>query len=143
MIYVKINDMQYPASITGKIHDSDWDNRESKAIELEMSYSNAINTFVNNAQWYIVQEVEEVVENIIEETIERTDEETGEIITETIEKPIFQTIIKQEFYDNSEYSLAGDIIDHRNGKVTVKMGKPTETEQLQAVVDELLLEVLA
>lgn len=33
-----------------------------------------------------------------------------------------------EEYDNCEYSLAGDIIDHRNGFVTVKMGKLTDLE---------------
>lgn len=31
-------------------------------------------------------------------------------------------------YDNSDYSVAGDIIDHRDGTLTVKMGKPTDLE---------------
>ena len=50
------------------------------------------------------------------------DDDNGEVI--------FETVIEQETYDNSEYNIAGDIIDHRNGKVTVKMGKPTAEEQL-------------
>lgn len=31
-------------------------------------------------------------------------------------------------YDNSDYSVAGDIIDHRDGTLTIKMGKPTDLE---------------
>ena len=31
-------------------------------------------------------------------------------------------------YDHSDYSLAGDIIDHRDGTISVKMGKPTDLE---------------
>lgn len=33
----------------------------------------------------------------------------------------------QEF-DNSDYCLAGDITDHRDGTITVKMGKYTDLE---------------
>ena len=32
--------------------------------------------------------------------------------------------------DLSEYSIAGDIVDHRDGTITVYMGKPTDTETL-------------
>ena len=32
-------------------------------------------------------------------------------------------------YDKSEYSIAGDIIDHRDGRITVYMGKMTEHEK--------------
>ena len=35
-----------------------------------------------------------------------------------------------ETYDNSAYSVAGPITDHRDGTVTVKMGKPTAAELL-------------
>lgn len=31
-------------------------------------------------------------------------------------------------WDNSEYSVAGDITDHRDGSITIKMGKPTDLE---------------
>lgn len=34
---------------------------------------------------------------------------------------------EQEF-DNSDYCLAGDITDHRDGTITVKMGKYTDLE---------------
>lgn len=120
-VYININDIQYLASITGKLNDKDWDNRESKAITLEMPYSDAINTFTDDVNWSIVQDVEELIETI--------DEETGDVLHETV--------MKQEFYDNSDYSIAGDIIDHRNGTITVKMGKPTAQEIL-AMLEEVL-----
>lgn len=33
-------------------------------------------------------------------------------------------------YDNSDYCIAGDITDHRDGTISVKMGKPTDLEDL-------------
>ena len=121
-IRVEINGVQYPASITGRLNDKDWDNRASKAIELEMAYADALGIFVNDVQWAIVQDVQERVEQI---------GENGEIID------VDMIVTKEERYDNSEYSIAGDIIDHRNGKITVKMGKPT-AEELLAMLEEVL-----
>lgn len=120
-IYVKINDVKYPASITGRLNDKDWDNRASKAITVEMAYEDALNTFVNDVQWSIVQDIEERVEKR---------DENGEVMVNENEEVIFETVTTEESYDNSEYYLAGDITDHRNGTVTVKMGKPTAEEQL-------------
>lgn len=111
--YVKINNIKYPAVITGRLNDHDWNNRASKEITLEMAYMDAINTFVNDVQWNIVQDVERYIEK---------HDDNGEVI--------FETVMEQEIYDNSEYNIAGDIIDHRNGTITVKMGKPTAEEQL-------------
>lgn len=95
MTYVKINDIQYPATINGKMNDSTWDNRSVKTITLKISYTEANSIFVNGVEWFIQQEDEN---------------------TELVE------------FDNSEYSLAGDIIDHRDGTITIKMGKPTDLE---------------
>lgn len=119
--YIKINNVKYPAVITGKLHDNDWDNRESKAITVEMPYEEAMNLFVDEAEWYIVQDIEERVEQI---------DENGEVT--------FTTVIKDEYYDNSDYSIAGDIINHRNGKITAKMGKPT-AEELLAMFEEAMI----
>ena len=33
-----------------------------------------------------------------------------------------------EVYDYTDYSIAGDITDHRDGTISVKMGKPTDLE---------------
>ncbi|MDO4732458.1 MAG: hypothetical protein Q4B50_02935 [Bacillota bacterium] len=45
-------------------------------------------------------------------------------------------VIRQEL---SEYSIAGDLVDSRDGTISVYMGKPTELEETQAALDALLL----
>lgn len=120
-IYVEVNETLYPASVTGRLNDRDWDNRESKAIKVEMSYADAVNIFTNDVKWNIVQDIEEEVEYI--------NEETGDVT--------YEVVLKQESYDNSDYNIAGDIIDHRDGSVTVKMGKLTAAEML-AMIEEVL-----
>ena len=120
--YVEIDGNKYPAVITGRLNDKDWDNRESKAIDVEMTYAEAMELFVDDMSWNIVQDVE---------VMKEIENEEGNFINEMV--------VEQEVYDNSEYSIAGDIIDHRNGTVTVKMGKPT-AEELLAVMDMALLD---
>ena len=100
MFFVKINNTLYPATVSGKIADRDWDNRESKSITLEMDYATAINLFVNGLAWSIVEKIG----------------------TEETE------------FDNSEYNLAGDITDHRDGTITVKMGKLTDLEEAYEIM---------
>ena len=39
--------------------------------------------------------------------------------------------------DMSEFSIAGQVVDYRNGTVSIKMGKPTETENAKATVTAL------
>lgn len=109
MIFIKIKDILYPATITGRIADKDWDNRPSKSITLEMDYIMAITLFTDNAVWSIVEQNEVPV----------YDENNVYI----------ETKIEETEYDNSEYSLAGDVTDHRDGTITVKMGKLTELEE--------------
>lgn len=116
-IYVEINGVKYPAVITGRLNDSDWDDRASKAITLEMSYEDAMRNFVDGVSWSIIQEVEDTEEQI---------NENGEVT--------FVPTIKLESYDNSEYSLAGDITDHRDGTITVKMGKLTDLEEAYEIM---------
>ena len=118
--YVEVNGVQYPASITGRLSDNNWDNRESKAIKVEMSYADAVALFADDTSQNIVQEHE------IQKEIE---DEEGNIT--------FKQSIEIEVYDNSDYCIAGDIIDHRDGTVTVKMGKPTATELL-AILEEVM-----
>ena len=118
--YVKINDNLYEASIAGRLQDEEWNNRASKSIKLKISYENAITLFDNDKRWSIVQDVEKLQPIINPETQEHT----------------FEPVIEQEEYDNSEYSIAGDIIDHRNGYITIKMGKPT-AEEILAMLEEV------
>lgn len=124
-IYVAINGNQYPASITGRLNDRDWNDRASKAIKLEMAYNDALEMFVDDVKWSIVQEVEVHEEVINEEG-----------------NPITQTKTVLESYDNSEYCIAGDIINHRDGTVTVKMGKPTAEELLETASEVGINEAL-
>lgn len=62
MTYIKLNDTLYPAFISGRNEDREWDNRESKAITLEMSYADAMALFVDDLEWEIVYEDEETAE---------------------------------------------------------------------------------
>ena len=109
MTYIKINETLYPATISGKVADREWDNRESKSITLEMDYATAVALFVNGLAWSIVQQDEVPI-------FDENGEQTG-------------TEIRETEWDNSEYNLAGDITDHRDGAVTVKMGKLTDLEE--------------
>ena len=100
MIYIKVGENLYPATIVGKVADKDWDGRESKAITVDGGYAEASSLFSDGISWKII--------------IERTDEITNEI--------------KQTEFDNSEFSVLGDIIIHNDGTVTIKMGKQTDLE---------------
>lgn len=124
-IYIKINENLYPAVITGRIQDKDWDDRASKAITIEMSYEEAVTLFDDDIEWEIVQEEEEQVEKL---------DENGELVYTEEGELVFETVMRQEAFDNSEYSIVGDIIDHRNGQITVKMGKPTTEELLEILM---------
>lgn len=114
MTFIKINNTLYPATINGKMSDTAWDNRESKAITLEMDYATASALFVDGLAWSIVQ-TQEVP------TYDEDGNQTGTEKQETV-------------FDNSEYCLAGDITDHRDGTITVKMGKLTELEEAYEIM---------
>lgn len=109
MTLIKINNTKYPATVNGKMSDTAWDGRASKSITLDMDYATASALFVDGIAWSIVQEQEVP-------TYDADGNQTG-TETQTTE------------FDNSEYCLAGDITDHRDGRITVKMGALTEVEQ--------------
>lgn len=117
--YIKINsgDILYPAVITGRMADKEWDSRETKSITLEMDYATANKLFIDGVIWSIVMEHPVEIKEIDSE---------GNTTT--------KTIIETEEFDNSEYSLAGDITDHRDGTLTVKMGKLTDLEQAYEIM---------
>ena len=62
MTYIKINDTLYPASIHGYAKDKNWNDRESKAITLEMSHADAMALFADDLDWAIVYEDGETTE---------------------------------------------------------------------------------
>lgn len=126
MTFIKINDTLYPATISGRVADGDWDNRESKSITLEMDYATANRLFTNGLAWSIVQRDEVPVYEM---------DENGEPIFDENGAPIQTgTEIQESEFDNSEYNLAGDLTDHRDGRITAKMGKLTDLEQAYEIM---------
>lgn len=114
-MYIKVNETLYPATISGRVADRDWDNRESKLIALTMSYTEALALLPDGTPWSIVEK--EQVPTYAEDGSYAYDEDGNQIMEE-----------KTTEWDNSEYSMSGDIADHRDGTVTIKMGKPTDLE---------------
>ena len=117
-IHIKVNNTEYPATVNGNRTDRSWDGRDTKTIYLTMSHDAVAALLPDNTPWSIVQR--DMVD-VLDEQGKPTGE-TKEVVNE---------------YDNSEYSLAGDITDHRDGTVSIKMGKPTETESAKATVTAL------
>lgn len=117
-IYVKVNNTEYPAEINGNPKDRAWGDRDTKTITLTMTATEAAALLPNNTPWSIVQR----------DTVPKYDED-GQPTGETEE------VVNE--WDNSMYSLSGAITDHRDGTVSIKMGKPTETESAKATVTAL------
>ena len=122
-IYIKVNNTEYPAAVNGNRTDRAWNGRDTKTIYLTMTHDAAAALLPDNTPWSIVQR----------ETVDVLDEQ-GQPTGETKE------VVNE--YDNSAYSLAGDITDHRDGTVSIKMGKPTETENAVGAVVALTGEVV-
>lgn len=117
-IYVKVNNTEYPAAISGANNDRTWDGRDTKTITLTMTTTEVAALLPDNTPWSIVQR----------DTVPKYDEDG---------KPTGETEEVVNEWDNSAYSLSGAITDYRDGTVTVKMGKPTETESAKATVTAL------
>ncbi|MCQ2439440.1 MAG: hypothetical protein MJ074_06735 [Oscillospiraceae bacterium] len=110
MIFVKVQDRIIPAEINGRVSDPDWDNRETKSITLDgLSYEAIKAIFTDGVAWSILDVYEEEDEH----------GEKHEVVNE---------------WDNSEFSISGDITDHRDGRCTIKMGKPTDLEDAYEMI---------
>lgn len=118
-IHIKVNNTEYPAAISGANNDRTWDGRDAKTVTLTMTHAEVAALLPDNTSWSIVQR--DMVD-VLDEQGQPTGE-SKEVVNE---------------YDNSEYSLAGDITDHRDGTVSIKMGKPTESELSAATVTALV-----
>lgn len=117
-IYVKVNGTEYPATVNGNRTDHNWGDRDTKTIHLTMTHDEAAALLPDNTPWSIVQR----------DTVPKYDSDG---------KPTGETEEVVNEYDNSAYSLSGAITDHRDGTVSIKMGKPTETESAKATVTAL------
>lgn len=121
--FLKVNGQEHPVTHISKYQDGDWGGRSTQTLYLTMSHDAVAALLPDNTPWSIVQR----------ETVDVLDEqgkptgETKEVATEE---------------DMSAYSLAGDITDHRDGTVSIKMGKPTEAENAVSAVVALTGEVV-
>ena len=121
--FIKVNGQEYPATCVYIYKDRNWDMRDTQTVHLTMPYAQAAALLPSGTPW----------SNVFRETKDKFDNdgnptgETEEVVTEE---------------DMSTYSLAGDITDHRDGTVSIKMGKPTETENAVGAVVALTGEVV-
>lgn len=117
--FIKVGGQEYPATLIYNYKDRNWDMRETQTLFLTMSHDAVAALLPSGTPWSIVQRE---MQDVLDEQGQPTGE-TKEVVNE---------------YDNSEYSLAGDITDHRDGTVSIKMGKPTESELSEATVTALV-----
>lgn len=116
--FIKVNGVEYPATLIYNYKDRNWDMRETQTVHLTMPYAQAAALLPSGTPW----------SNVFRETVDKVDNdgnptgETDEVVTEE---------------DMSAYSLAGEITDYRDGTVSIKMGKPTEAETLRAQLNEI------
>ena len=116
--FIKVNGQEYPATLIYNYKDLNWDMRETQTVHLTMPYAQAAALLPDNTPW----------SNVFRETKDKLANDgnptgqTEEVVTEE---------------DMSAYSLAGEIVDHRDGTVSIKMGKPTEVETAKATVTAL------
>ncbi len=117
--FIKVNGQEYPATLIYNYKDLNWDMRETQTVHLTMPYAQAAALLPDNTPW----------SNVFRETKDKLDNDgnptgqTEEVVTEE---------------DMSAYSLAGEIVDHRDGTVSIKMGRPTESELSTATVTALV-----
>ena len=111
-IYIKVNNTEYPAAVSGVYNDRTWNGRESKTVTLTMDYTAASQLFVDGLSWSIVQR----------DTVPVYDKDGN---------PTGETKEQVQEWDNSDYNVAGSITDNRNGTCTCKMGKKTQLEAEQ------------
>lgn len=121
--FLKVNGQEHPVTHISKYQDGDWGGRSTQTLYLTMSHDAVAALLPDNTPWSIVQRE---TRDVLDEQGQPTGE-TKEVVNE---------------YDNSEYSLAGDITDHRDGTVSIKMGKPTEAETAVGAVVALTGEVV-
>lgn len=122
MIYVKVNEALYPATIDGQMQDYQWDNRESKTITMQGLYDEVVGLFKDGTPWSIV----------MKETAQKRNDD-GSLVLDKSGNPVMEEQTSE--WDNSEFSMSGPITDNRDGTVSIKMGKPTDLEDAM----ELLL----
>ena len=102
--YLKANNTETPCEAAEHYRDSAW-GRPTCTVTIKASAAEVAALLPDGAAWSLIEREDVLDENGM---------------------PTGQTVDHER--DMSEYSLSGDITDHRDGTVSIKMGKPTETE---------------
>lgn len=121
--FIKVNGQEYPATCVYNYKDRNWDMRETQTVQLTVPYAQAAALLPDNTPWSIVRRE-------TQDVLDENGMPTGQM----------EEVVTEE--DMSAYSLAGDITDHRDGTVSIKMGKPTEAENAVGAVVALTGEVV-
>lgn len=108
--YLKANNTETPCEAAEHYRDSAW-GRPTCTVTIKGNAAEIASLLPNNAPWSLIEREDALDENGM---------------------PTGQTVDHER--DMSEYSLSGDITDHRDGTVSIKMGKPTETESAVGAV---------
>lgn len=115
---LKANNTETPCEAAEHYRDSAW-GRPTCTVTIKGSAAEIAALLPNNAPWSLIER-----EDVLDES----------------GMPTGQTVDHER--DMSEYSLSGDITDHRDGTVSIKMGKPTEEESAVGAVVALTGEVV-
>lgn len=108
--FLKANNTETPCEAAEHYRDSAW-GRPTCTVTIKASAAEIAALLPNNAPWSLIER-----EDVLDES--------GMLTGQTVDHE----------RDMSDYSLSGDITDHRDGTVSIKMGKPTETESAVGAV---------
>lgn len=123
---LKVGAVLFPTvSVGGMMQDAAWGGRQSISVRLRMSYDAAASLLPDGVAWSVVQRTEYPAPKLAEDGTPVVGEDGA---------PVMETVTQDTETDYSAWSLSGDITDHRDGTVTVKMGKPTDLETVLAAV---------
>lgn len=116
--FLKANNTETPCEAAEHYRDSAW-GRPTCTVTIKASAAEITALLPSNAPWSLIER-----EDVLDEN--------GMLTGQTVDHE----------RDMSEYSLSGDITDHRDGTVSIKMGKPTEEESAVGAVVALTGEVV-
>lgn len=107
---LKANNTETPCEAAEHYRDSAW-GRPTCTVTIKGSAAEIAALLPNNAPWSLIEREDAL-------------DESGMLTGQTVDHE----------RDMSDYSLSGDITDHRDGTVSIKMGKPTEEESAVGAV---------
>lgn len=116
--YLKANNTETPCEAAEHYRDSAW-GRPTCTVTIKASAAEIAALLPNNAPWSLIEREDAL-------------DESGMLTGQTVDHE----------RDMSDYSLSGDITEHRDGTVSIKMGKPTEEESAVGAVVALTGEVV-